>query len=82
MPEITLNLTYEMIDKIVLDELLDWWKINEKEIASLLEREKEATLPLYKKADLEDSLDLRSHLKAVIKYCTHINDRKKLNLPW
>jgi hypothetical protein len=73
----------EQIDQIVLDELLDYWRMNEKDIENLFNREKEVgELPLHQKGDLEDCLDRRLHLKEVIKYCTHRDQRKKLNLAW
>lgn len=78
MPDFTFKLTYEQVNEIILTELLDYWRMNANEIETLLENKED--LKQYQIEDLEDSLDLRTHLKAVIKYCTTADQRKKKGL--
>jgi hypothetical protein len=75
-------MTHSQIDQIVLNELLDFWNMNETEIERLITKEGDTGLEEFQRIDLEDSLDLRVALKRVIQYCTHKDQRKKLGFVW
>jgi hypothetical protein len=78
MPDFTFRLTHEQVDDIVLNELIEYWNMNAREIENLVDRKHE--LRPHEIEDLEDNLDLRTHLKAVIKYCAHETQRKAKGL--
>jgi hypothetical protein len=76
----TFEITQEQIDQIVQKEILHWWSMIGDEIETSLAK-KESLLPHHIE-DLEYSLDMRTHLKNVLKYCMTKDDRKRNRLPF
>lgn len=80
MARIRINIDDDQVEKIIIDDIIDSFKLIENEIISLYERSKRETLPDHKRADLEDALDHRFHLKQTIKYYTTKSDREERHL--
>lgn len=78
MPVFTFEITHEQIDDIVFNELMEYWNMNGEEIENLVAKKFE--LRPHQIQDLEDCLDLRTHLKAVLQYCSTKEQRKARGL--